>query len=214
MGCLRQLFAQIGCAVVLVAMLVLGWVFKDQLAAVYRRARHLPPPAVTETYVLPDSAAHPTARAALGRLGRAGGPAYVDLTAGEVAALVQSQLGSGAPVDSVRVAFTDTEVKVRASADLSQLPRGALGPFAGAMEGRQPVALSGTFSADSAGRLLLTVTSLSVGDFPFPRSTIGAVLRAMRVPGASGRTVPVPLEQRVGDVRIVNGTLRLYRAEP
>lgn len=213
MGCLKSMLTQIGCAVVLVALLVVGWMFRDQLGAVWRKVRNAPPPAVTETYTGVDSAARPAAT--LERLGRRSGPAYVDLTAGEVAALVSEQLGPGRRVvDSVRVAFVENEVRVRASADLSQLPRGALGPFGGAMEGRQPVMFGGTFVADSAGRLLLTVSQLSVGDFPFPRGTIGAVLKALRVPGVAGRTVPIPMEQRVGDVRIMDDKLRLYRYSP
>lgn len=216
MGCLRSFFAQIGCAVVLVLLLIVGYVFRDQLGAIYRGLRHQPPPADTEVYVRADSGARAGLDRKLDSLERGGAGDYMDFTAGQIAAAIEQQLGAGGrrrAVDSVRVAFVDPEVRVRASLDMSRVPHGALGPFAGAVDGRQPIIIGGEFSADSAGRLLLTVTSLTVGTFPFPRSTIGAVLRSLGIPDARGRTVPVPLDRRVGDARVRGQALRLYRYE-
>jgi hypothetical protein len=215
MGCLKQVFVQIGCLVVLLALVVFAFLYRDQLAAAYRRVRGLPPPPDSTAYVMADTArAAARPEAALERLAQRGGPAFVDLTAAQVAALVEQRLGPGRRlVDSIRVALVEPEVRVRGSVDLARVPRGALGPFAGAMDRRQPVTIAGTFDADSSGRLLLTVTGLSVGDFPFPRGTIGAVLRALAVPAAEGRVVPIPMDGRVSDARVRGATLRLYRFE-
>lgn len=214
MGCLKQIVVQIGCLVVLVALIVLGFVYRDQLGAVYRRVRGLPPAPAAETYVMPGPEARPAARRSLEQLGRRGGPEYVDLTPAELAALVEERLGPSARVvDSISVALVEPEVRVRGSVDMSKVPRGALGPFSGALNRREPVTISGVFDADSTGRLLLTVTGITVGDFPFPRSTLGAVLRALSVPGTEGRTVPIPVAERVGDARVRGGVLRLYRFE-
>jgi hypothetical protein len=214
MGCLKQIVVQIGCLVVLVALIVLGFVYRDQLGALYRRVRGLPPTPPAETYVMPGPEARPAARRSLEQLGRRSGPEYVDLTPAELAALVEERLGPSARVvDSISVALVEPEVRVRGSVDMSKVPRGALGPFSGALNRREPVTISGVFDADSTGRLLLTVTGVTVGDFPFPRSTIGAVLRALNVPGTEGRTVPIPVAERVGDARVRGGVLRLYRFE-
>ncbi len=215
MGCLRSLFAQIGCAVVLLAFLLLGYVFRDQVGATYRRIRHLPPPPVTEVYQLPDSGDRAAVQRKLDTMYGSRGMASMDFSAGQIAAIIEAQLGAGRrAIDSVQVAFVEPEVRVRASLDMARVPRGALGPFAGSLEGHQPVAIAGQFHADSAGRLILTVTALSVADFPFPRGTIAAVLRALRVPDVSGRSLPVPLDQRVGGVEVRGRTLRLFRYEP
>lgn len=213
MGCLRGLLAQIGCLVVLVLLLVLGYVFRDQVGALYRSFRNLPPPEESAPYVAPDSGGREGVTRGLDLLARGGAGDYMDIPPGQIAAIIDARLGAAGRrvVDSVRVALVAPEVRVRASVDLARVPRGALGPFAGAMDGRQPVVIGGEFGADSTGRLLLTVQSLTVGTFPFPRGTIGAVLRALNVEGVEGRTVPVPMEQRVGDARVRGRVLRLYR---
>ena len=215
MGCLRRIFVQVGCLVVLVALAVLGFIYREQLAAVYRRLRREPPPPERAAFAAPERGGADTARAALEHLARPGGPAYVDLTAGQVAALIEARLaGRQHVVDSLEVALLTGAARVRAVADLAQLPRNALGPFGGALDRREPVALDGTFAADSAGRVWWTVTGLTIGDFPFPRGTIGAVLKALDVPGLADRAVPLPLEHPVGDVTVRAGRLRLYRYRP
>ncbi|OGT99014.1 MAG: hypothetical protein A2085_08550 [Gemmatimonadetes bacterium GWC2_71_10] len=199
----------------LLAFLLLGYVFRDQVGATYRRIRHLPPPPVTEVYQLPDSGDRAEVRRKLDSMSGSRDMPSMDFSAGQIAAIIEAQLRAGRrAIDSVQVAFVEPEVRVRASLDMTQVPRGALGPFAGSLEGRQPVAIAGQFHADSAGRLMLTVTALSVADFPFPRGTIAAVLRALRVPDVAGRSLPVPLDQRIGGVAVRGRTLRLFRYQP
>lgn len=215
-GCLRQLFVQIGCLVVLVAAVVLGFLYRDQLGAIYRHIRHLPPPAEEAHFVPPavGAAGVPAARAALARLAEPGGPAWIDLSPAQVGALLEERLrstGQRGAVDSLSVAFVGDEARVRGIVDLSGVPRGALGPFAGSLDRHQPVMLGGIFSADSAGRVWWSVTRLVVGDFPFPRGTIGAVLRQLHVPELAGSAIPLPLHERVGDATVRQGALRLYR---
>ena len=47
-------------------------------------------------------------------------------------------------------------------------------------------------------------------DFPFPRATIPALLRALRVE-ARDASVQLPWPVRVGDVRVDAGRVRVYR---
>lgn len=215
MGCLKALFVQVGCVVILIAAAIFGWIYRRDLMDAYRRVRGLPP-AVAVVYVAPQSGDADRARAALEQLNRRGGPAYVDLTAGEVAALVDAALANvpRRAVDSVRVALAADEVTVRASLDLSDVPPRLLGPLAGALERREPVVVGGGLAADSAGHVLWTITALRVKEFPFPRSTIPAILRALKVPGLAGRAVPIPAPAAVGDVRVSPEHVRLYRASP
>ena len=68
-------------------------------------------------------------------------------------------------------------------------------------------------SADTAaGHLDWTITALKVREFPFPRSTIPAILRALGVPGLEGAAVTIPADPAVGDVRVSPARVRLYRA--
>ncbi len=215
MGCLKALFVQVGCVVILIAAAIFGWIYRRDLLDAYRRVRGLPP-AAEVVYVAPQPGDADRARAAFEQLARRGGPAYVDLTAGEVAALVDAALAN-APrraVDSVRVALAADEVTVRASLDLSDVPPRLLGPLAGALERREPVVVGGGLAVDSAGRIHWTITALRVKEFPFPRSTIPAILRALKVPGLAGGAVPIPAPAAVGDVRVSPEHVRLYRASP
>jgi hypothetical protein len=211
-GCLRSLVARIGCLVFFIALLFFGWVYREQVVAVYRHLRGLPPRA-DAAYVMPAPDAAP-AQATLARLERRGGPAYVDLSAAEVGALIEAAIARGGRrvVDSVQVGLLENELRVRGSLDLSSVPRSALGPLSGALDPREPIVLGGPLAVDSTGRLILRVTTLRVKDFPFPRSTIGALVRQLRIPGAEGNAVPVPGLTGVGDVRVTPAHVRFYRS--
>ena len=138
---------------------------------------------------------------------------YTDLTAPEVAGLISQSLGNQHTFDSIQVALLDNEVRVRGSLDLRNVPRSMLGPFASALNEREPVTIGGPLSVDSTGQLLLTVTYLTVKDFPFPKSTIPRLLQALRIPGVSGSTVPLPFPTKLGDVRVTPEHVRFYRAQ-
>jgi hypothetical protein len=216
MGCLKQVFVQIGCLVLVIAALVFGFIYREQVTAVYRRMRGMPPPAETVVYTAPAPGGAGRAGEALRRLAARGGPAYVDLTAGEIAALVDGELRR-APhraLDSLAVGLEQNAVRLRGVLDLSQLPQGLLGPLASGLSRREVVTAGGPLSVDSAGHVAWTITSLKVRDFPFPRGTIPAILRALRIPGAEPGTLPLPLGQTVGDVRVSPAGVRLYRAVP
>ena len=213
MGCLRGLFVRIGCLVVLLALLALGWIYREEVKDLYRRLRGLPARARV-TYVSADTSPA-AAETALRRVERRGGPAYVELTAAQVGALIAGVLqrtGTSA-VDSVQVALLEGEVLLRGSLDMSQVPPNLLGPLAGALGPRESIALGGPLSVDPIGRLMWSVTSISVRSFPFPRSTIPALIRQLRIPGAEGNAVPVPGLTNLRDVHVTPEVVRLYRRE-
>ena len=216
MGCLRKLFVQIGCLIFFLALLVVGFIYREQVTAIYRRLRGLPPPLETTVFLPPATGGAARARESLRRLAGREGLAYVDLTAGDIAALVDGELGR-APrraFDSVAVGLTADALRLRGVLDLREVPRGLLGPLASGMSGREPVTAGGPLSVDSTGRVLWTLTSLKVRDFPFPRGTIPAILRSLRIPGVEEGALPIPVGERVGDVRVSPTGVRLYRAPP
>jgi len=212
MGCLKAMFARIGCLVVVVALGAVVFLYRYQIREYYRQFRHLP----TEEFVAADPARAASARATLQALARRGGPAYVDLTAADVAALVDESLArSGRRVlDSVQTALLDGEIRVRGSLDLSGVPRSLLGPLAGAVGEHEPAAIGGPLSVDSSGHLVLTVTYLRLREFPFPRATIPRILGAAHLPDVDGARVPLPGISDAGDVRVSRRSVRLYRRSP
>jgi hypothetical protein len=214
MGCLRALFVQVGCLVLLVAAVVLGVLYRREIWGTYRRLRG-EKPAAAVGYVAAAPQGGVRAEEALARLGRRGGPAYVDLSAPEIAALLDRDLvrGSGRIFDSVQVALDSDVVLVRGQLDLARLPRGFLGPLASSFSGREPVEAGGALVAAPGGAVRWKPDRLRIRDFPFPRRIIPALLRSLHVaaPGDSG--LALPGVRGVGDVRVTPERVRLYRLE-
>ena len=213
MGCVKRLLAGIGCLVVLAAAALAGWVFRDRIAALYRRVRGLPEPAPV-VYAMPASGGAARAAARLGELARPGGPAYVDLSAGDLATLIDQQLARVPrhAFDSVEVALGDQRIRVRGTLDVSVLPRSLLGPLVQGLGRHEPVVAGGALSVPAGGHAMWTIDELAIRDFPFPKSVIPAIVGALHVPDARGAAVPIPLPALVGDVRVSPTRVRVYRA--
>jgi hypothetical protein len=212
-GCLKAMAVRVGCAVLFVAFCVFVILFHTEIWDYYEAWRGNP----AEVYTAPAAGGDARARSAFERLARRGGPAYEDLTAGDVAALVSKALeeaGGRRVLDSITVALLQNEIRVRGVLDLSGVPRSSLGPLAGVLGDKEPASIGGPLGADTAGGLVLTVTWLRLRDFPFPRSTIPRILRAARIPGATGARVPLPGTAGIGDVRVSPSGMRLYRRTP
>jgi hypothetical protein len=215
MSCVKNAFAGIGCLVVLAVAAVAGFVYRDRLAAIYHRVRGIPEPAPA-VYVRSAPGAAAQAETALDRLTRRGGVAWVDVTAAQLAAIIEKEVGATRTgvLDSVAVALGDQRIEVRGSLDVSVLPHRLLGPLAQGLAGREPVVAGGTLAAQPDGRVLWIIDKLKIHDFPFPRSVIPAILHAMSLTDAQGAAVPIPLPAGVGDVRVSPSGVRVYRAVP
>jgi len=212
-GCLKNILAGIGCLVVLLAAVVAGYVYRDELAHLYRRVRGIPerPPAV---YATPSADAARRAEAALGQLSRRGGPSSVELSADQLAALIDRELAHGPSrvFDSIAVALADSQVLVKGSLDVSQLPRRLLGPLSENLGRYEPVVAGGRLAAAADGSVRWTIEQLKLGDLALPKATIPAIIRSLGVAGARDASVPIPLPVPVGDVRVSASGVRLYRA--
>lgn len=204
-----------GCLVLLVAALALGYMYREPLGDLVRRLRGLPPRDRSE-FAQPAPGGGAAAESTLARLERQGGPAFVDLDAAMLAALLDDELNRTGRrmVDSIRVALLEGEVRVRGSLEVARVPRNLLGPLAGAIGPWEPVEVGGALRADSTGRVYWSVTALRVRDFPFPRSTLPALVRQLRLAQSEDGAVQIPGLRGVGDVRVSPGVVRLYRSSP
>jgi|GEM_PF-3651443 len=212
MGCLKAFVVQVGCLLILVAAVVLAFVYRRPLYDAYRHWRG-ERPAAAVAYAAPAAGGR-SAEESLARLGRAGGPAYVDLTAGEIAALLDRDLvqASQRVFDSVQVALDSNTILVKGVLDLSRLPRDFLGPFASSFTGHEPVEAGGTLVAAPGGGVQWRPDRLRIRDFPIPKRGIPALLRALHVEAGKGG-VALPGVTGVGDVRVSPAHVRLYRLE-
>jgi hypothetical protein len=214
-GCLKNVLAGVGCVVVLAAAAVLGFMYRDRLAHLWRRVRgvHEPPPIV---YVAPAPGGAAHAETSLGQLTQRGGPAYVDVAPADLAALIDRELARmpRRVFDSVAVALDSPRVLVRGRLDISAIPQRLLGPLAEGLGRYEPVTAGGVLAAGADGTLRWTLDQLVIRDFPFPASTIPAIVRSFGIARAQGAAVPIPLAMPVGDVRVMASRVRLYRAVP
>lgn len=212
MGCLKSIAYQIGCMITAIVVVVLAFIFREQLVGLYHKLRGTPPRAEAQ-YIMASPEALREARRRLDRLQERGGPAYVDLEAAHVASLIQDAVGTGGrTLDSVAVGLLDGEIRVRGSLDMSSIPREILpGPLRGIIGQREPVIIGGPMGTDTTGRLHLEVTKLDVANLPMPRALIARLMREARFPGLDGTRVPLPAMRGVGDVRVTRDHVRVYR---
>jgi hypothetical protein len=166
----------------------------------------------------PEGAAR--ARAALASLEGASGPAFTTLTAAELAAFAFEQAGAALPPssDSVEAAVLGDYLAIRASVRLSELGGSSIvGPLAGMLGDREGMQLNAHFRIIRPGQGEFEVRELRLRDFRVPSGLIPRLVRQIspgeRPADVSDASIPVETPLHVGDVRIGNGRVTVYRSE-
>lgn len=155
-------------------------------------------------------------------LGRRGGPAFVTVAGEDAAALALRDLRGRLPSG-----LTDVEVRVRGdTVDLRAVVRPAdfggrevLGPVYGMLPERDTITIAGGLEGLAPGVGQFRVFGIRFRDLPLPPKAVAPLLRQLtrgqpRPDGLSADAFPVPLPADVGDVRVRNGSVVLYRAQP
>jgi hypothetical protein len=209
MGCI----ARLGCLFVLAILCVVGWFTRDRwLPARFRTT----PAATTSTWqpVTPSGADH--TKAALSKLSERTGPVFQTLTAGDVASFAFSEFGKrvGGSADSVAARIDGERMTVRASVRLADL-KGKLGPLGGMLADRENVEISGTVQMVKPGLAALVVHTAKVGRIALPQGMIPRLVKEIdngrRPEGLPENALPLPVPAYVGDIRVGNGKVTLYK---
>ena len=161
-------------------------------------------------------------RQTLARLTKPKGPAYVSMTAGEFAGALLDSLGAQLPpsADSVQVRAEGSEFQVRASVRLGDVGgRAVLGPLAAMVGDRERLTLGGTLEPTAVpGVAQFKLTRVKVGDFAVPSAVVPRLVKALKrkptTPGVEVSALQVRLPAGVGDIRVAQGKVTLYRAAP
>lgn len=155
---------------------------------------------------------------AMAALKRPGGPAYVTLTAAELAALMVESAGHRLPsaLDSVQAAIDGEIVRVRALVKLDDIKGlDALGPLSGILDKQERIEFSGTLGVIEPGLGEFRVSSVKVGDLALPRAAIPRLLNRLdqsaRPAGVSPDGIAIGIPEYIGDVRVARGQVTLYR---
>jgi hypothetical protein len=217
MGCLRRL----GCFVVVLVAVVLAWLLRDQWTPYVRRAldrpvEHAAAPAPTWESLTPEGAAR--AKAAVEKLGKRSGPVFANLSPGDLTAYVLTELSRQLPpsADHIEAAAFDRRLHLRADVDIRDLgDTRSLGPLAGVLGDRAQVQLGGTLEVVHPGLAEYRVESLRLHDLSIPTPMIPRILerlaRGARPSGVADDALPLTVPPYIGDVRIHDGKITLYK---
>ncbi len=213
--------------VLLVVIGVVAWVTRDRWLPLVRGAQAERPStaardsarAAADTgWTTVTFSAAERGRTALTRLRRPDGPAYVRIAPAAFAGLVLDTLGARLPAsaDSLAVRVEGRELQVRMSVRLGDLGgQRVLGPLAGMLGDRERLLLGGTVEGGAPGVAVLRLARVTVGDFAVPGPVVPRLVEALRRGDAGARpepgTLALTLPDGVGDVRVAEGMVTLYR---
>jgi hypothetical protein len=209
---------RLGCLIILCIAAVVGWFTRDRWMPDRFRARLAPPPAKAVVWEPLTDAGAERARTALSKLSQPQGPVFQTLSGGDVASLVFRELSKQFPAstDSIQAAVNGDRVSMRAIVKTSELGgSGALGALGGLLGDREHVELTGTMRVVKPGLGEFQIQDVTVRGVGIPRGMIATLLkrfdRGPRREGVSADALPLPLPAYVGDIRVANGKITLYK---
>ena len=213
MGCLSRL----GCLALLVIIAVAAWLTSDRwLPRVTGRATAVSASGPVWEPLTPQGAQR--TRQLLSRLSQPTGPVFGNLSGGDVASYVYQSLAKQLPpsADSMQAAVIGDRLYIRASVRLQDLGgTSVLGPLAGMLGDREQMQFGGTFRVIRPQLAEYEVKDIKIRDLSIPTTMIPRVLRqterGSRPEGLSPDGLPIVVPPYLGDVRIANGRITLYK---
>lgn len=209
MGCI----ARLGCLILLLILAPIAWITRDHWLP--ERFRPHAATAVATSWQPLTSAGADSTQAALAKLSQTRGPVFQTLSGAAVASYVFRELARQLPpsTDSVQALVDGDRMSMRASIDMSEL-RG-VGPAVGIISGRERVQFTGTLRVVTPGLAEFQVQQVRIGELPLPRGMIPTLIqrfeRGDRPAGLDPNALPLPIPRYVGDIRVANGKITLYK---
>ncbi|MES2177247.1 MAG: hypothetical protein V4550_05225 [Gemmatimonadota bacterium] len=149
------------------------------------------------------------------------GPVFANLKAGEVASYVFQTVGKTIPAssDSAEAAVIGDVLYVRAVVPMKEIAgSGVLGPLAGLLNDRERLSFGGSFRVVRPGLSEFQIREIKLRDFKVPSGAIPKLVqqisRGNRPEGISPNALPVTTPKTLGDVRIANHLVTLYKTVP
>lgn len=216
MGC----FSRLGCLLLVAILALIAWFTSDRWLP--RVTGHAPAATATGPVwepITPQGAER--TRQMLTRLNQPSGPVFGNLSGGDVASYVFQSLSKQLPpsADSVEAAVIGDRLYIRASVRLQDLGgTSVLGPLAGMLGDRERMQFGGTFHIVRPQLAEYQVKDVKIRDLSIPQAMIPRVLRqterGSRPEGLSPDGLPIVVPKYLGDVRIADGRVTLYKTVP
>lgn len=217
MGCL---FRTVVGAVVVAALLVAAWIYRDDLRGwlPHRTASAEAAAAPVWEPLTPAGAAR--ARAIVTRLERRTGRVYENVKPADLSALVFEELTKQALPPSTRnteATAIGTQLFIRADIRLSDFGgRDALGALGGMLSDSERVQFGGTLEIVRPGLAQYHVQALRIGQLDVPPPLIPRLVRRIdrgaRPEGIAADALPLQVPPDIADVRVANGVVTLIKA--
>ena len=214
MGCI----ARLGCLFMLVILAVAGWFTRDWwLPRLVNRVDHAAAPVkATEHWAPLTDAGADSTKAALVKLADARGQVYQTLSPAALASYIYQQATRRLPTlaDSLEAAVNGDKLSIRAIVPMSELG-GALGNAVGIVRDRERVELTGSLRVLKPGTAEFDVTDARVHGLPLPKGMVATLVDRMqpgpRPAGIDPTALPLPIPRYIGDIRVANGKVTLYK---
>jgi hypothetical protein len=209
--------ARLGCLVLLALLAIGGWLTRDRWL---HKLTGSSTTAATSGPVWEPLSPEAGARGKrkIDNLGNPSGPVFTNLSAGEVASYVFQTAARTIPAsaDSAEAAVIGDALYVRAVLPVRDIAgSGVLGPLAGLLNDRERLQLGGSFHVIRPGLSEFQVREIKLRDFKLPTGAIPKLIQqithGVRPEGVAADALPVITPRTLGDVRIANRNVTLYK---
>lgn len=156
-------------------------------------------------------------RDALQKLSAPRGPAYVTLSGSDVASYVFLQIAKQMPAstDSFAARVDEDRIRLRARMKTSELGSTVVGVLGSLLGDRERVEMAGTLRVIGKGLAEFRVNNVKVHDVSLPDALITRMVkplvRAPRPAALDENGLPISIPSYIGDVRVSNGRITLYK---
>jgi hypothetical protein len=211
-GCLKT----IGCATLLLVGAGVAWITRDRWYPKLRDGRDIE--MVESSADTLSAGGAERAAESIRSLGRPSGPAYVNITPADLASLIVREAGrvNPLPLKGTTASVVGDRLWLRGTLDVRQLrAQGVLGPLGALLGDEETVELRGTLHIVRPGLGEFRVESFKARDLAIPSAAIPRLLsqfrRGQTPAGVSEDGIPFAVPPHIGDVRIANGRVTLYK---
>ena len=212
MGCI----ARLGCLIVLAVLAVAAWFTRDRWMS--KVTGNAPVVSTAPVWEPLTPQAGQRGKRAIESLSSSTGPVFANLRAGEIASYVFQTVGRTLPAsaDSVEAAVIGDALFVRAVIPVKDLAgSGVLGPLGSLLNDRERLSFGGSFRVVRPGLSEFQVREIKLRDFKVPSGAIPRLLQQLqkgpRPEGIASNALAVPTPRSLGDVRIANRQVTLYK---
>lgn len=220
MGCFRTL----GCLTAALVVALVAFTFRGSWEPAVRRIvagawSPSAPPAVRWEPITAEGSSR--ARDAIASLGAQRGPVFANIRPGDLASYALDALTRAMPqsASNIETAGIGGQLALRADVRLADVGgRAALGPLGNVLGDREPVQFTGTLEIVRPGLAQFRITGMRVKDLTIPSALVPRLVdRAIRGPrpaGVAPNALPLALPAYIGDVRVHDDTITLYKTIP